>query len=369
MGRRRRRTAKQCLELLQSLPNNNTDAAETGCEAGWVCEDDSSSSSDSEEDASEEGAGDPVGEEAILWQLMQGCQPLHLHQPLHLIQPPGTQEAGNDGIIWNTINPGVEAAATIDDDSFSLGLDCSHDPPTLIHIHRREGTWKLEETLTGRDLADPKPQQNQKFLRVNSLRDVIGGSQDNSFKHSLTLVELTYFSAFGGRNIGDSIRRQMAKLGTNKLWSMYSLRGKKGKMAFIKHPVCRVVIRSCTMTIKHTKEADVELEIAEFLKHAPNKPGGSRYKDQVNIYYLVTKGSVEEDIIERAKKKKKMVLDHLVIQRMDTTGKTVLHTGASPSWLERERTTGLYPQSLVQPDALTVVWSSPPMISLTEVHP
>merc|ERR1712147_578813 len=31
-------------------------------------------------------------------------------------------------------------------------------------------------------------------------------------------------------------------------------------------------------------------------------------KDQVNVYRLVTKGSVEEDIIERAKKK--MVLDH-----------------------------------------------------------
>lgn len=53
---------------------------------------------------------------------------------------------------------------------------------------------------------------------------------------------------------------------------------------------------------------------------------------QVNIYRLVTKGSVEEDILERAKKK--MVLDHLVIQRMDTTGKTVLHTGSAPSrWL------------------------------------
>lgn len=45
-------------------------------------------------------------------------------------------------------------------------------------------------------------------------------------------------------------------------------------------------------------------------------------KNQVNIYRLVTKGSVEEEIIERAKKK--MVLDHLVIQRMDTTGRTVL---------------------------------------------
>lgn len=43
---------------------------------------------------------------------------------------------------------------------------------------------------------------------------------------------------------------------------------------------------------------------------------------QVNIYRLVTRNSVEEDIVERAKRK--MVLDHLVIQRMDTTGRTVL---------------------------------------------
>ncbi|XP_012175740.2 chromodomain-helicase-DNA-binding protein 1 isoform X2 [Bombus terrestris] len=45
-------------------------------------------------------------------------------------------------------------------------------------------------------------------------------------------------------------------------------------------------------------------------------------KNQVNIYRLVTKNSVEEEIVERAKQK--MVLDHLVIQRMDTTGRTVL---------------------------------------------
>ncbi|MGH0141217.1 UNVERIFIED_CONTAM: hypothetical protein FKN15_075777 [Acipenser sinensis] len=51
-------TAKQCLELLQSSPNNDSDVAqmendESGSEADWVCEDESSSSSDSEEDASE----------------------------------------------------------------------------------------------------------------------------------------------------------------------------------------------------------------------------------------------------------------------------------------------------------------------------
>ena len=45
-------------------------------------------------------------------------------------------------------------------------------------------------------------------------------------------------------------------------------------------------------------------------------------KNQVNIYRLVTKASVEEDIVERAKRK--MVLNHLVIQWMDTTGRTML---------------------------------------------
>lgn len=43
----------------------------------------------------------------------------------------------------------------------------------------------------------------------------------------------------------------------------------------------------------------------------------------------MTKQSVEEDIVERAKRK--LVLDHLVIQRMDTTGRTVLSRNAVSS--------------------------------------
>ncbi|XP_066991707.2 chromodomain-helicase-DNA-binding protein 1 isoform X2 [Anabrus simplex] len=50
-------------------------------------------------------------------------------------------------------------------------------------------------------------------------------------------------------------------------------------------------------------------------------------KNQVNIYRLVTRSSVEEEIVEKAKQK--MVLDHLVIQRMDTTGRTVLDKKSS----------------------------------------
>jgi chromodomain-helicase-DNA-binding protein 1 len=45
-------------------------------------------------------------------------------------------------------------------------------------------------------------------------------------------------------------------------------------------------------------------------------------KQEVKIFRFVASCSVDEDIIHRAKNK--MVLDHLVIQSMDTTGKTVI---------------------------------------------
>eukprot|EP00245_Coleochaete_scutata_P008978 TRINITY_DN2859_c0_g4_i2.p1 TRINITY_DN2859_c0_g4~~TRINITY_DN2859_c0_g4_i2.p1 ORF type:complete len:1231 (-),score=311.18 TRINITY_DN2859_c0_g4_i2:118-3264(-) len=48
-------------------------------------------------------------------------------------------------------------------------------------------------------------------------------------------------------------------------------------------------------------------------------------QDVVNIYRFVTSGSVEEDILERAKKK--MVLDHLVIQKLDAQGRLDLQKG------------------------------------------
>lgn len=69
-------------------------------------------------------------------------------------------------------------------------------------------------------------------------------------------------------------------------------------------------------------------------------------KNQVNIYRLVTKGSVEEDILERAKQK--MVLDHLVIQRMDTTGKTILSKGTGGSTSTPNATTPFNKEELAQ---------------------
>lgn len=43
------------------------------------------------------------------------------------------------------------------------------------------------------------------------------------------------------------MRRIFRKLGTNSVWSYYSLKGKKGKQAFADIPICSVVISKCTL--------------------------------------------------------------------------------------------------------------------------
>ncbi|MGH0145692.1 UNVERIFIED_CONTAM: hypothetical protein FKN15_023662 [Acipenser sinensis] len=101
-------TAKQCLKLLQTLPNNDSDTAEmgndeSGSKADWVC-----SSSDSEEDASE-----VPGPSA-----QRGRRRRNNHVAAPARMPATSPEAASSpvvapvphGTVWNTINPGAEAA-------------------------------------------------------------------------------------------------------------------------------------------------------------------------------------------------------------------------------------------------------------------
>ena len=123
-----------------------------------------------------------------------------------------------------------------------------------------------------------------------------------------------------GANSGVSARKIMAKIGTNKLWSKYSLKGRKSKLAFKDLAICRIIIskmfkhlqwkrkeakknriswmkerksltndvfyltlspsfaEACLRVHKKVSEVEVEEHIAEYLKHAPNKPGGIRHK-------------------------------------------------------------------------------------------
>ena len=76
--------------------------------------------------------------------------------------------------------------------------------------------------------------------------------------------------------------------------------------------------KPCTLCVRRNPQNDLQ---------AMSRAHRIGQKDTVNIYRFLTSNTVEEDILERAKQK--MVLDHLVIQRMDTSGRTVLGPNAA----------------------------------------
>uniref|UniRef100_UPI00358F0851 uncharacterized protein isoform X4 n=1 Tax=Myxine glutinosa TaxID=7769 RepID=UPI00358F0851 len=90
--------------------------------------------------------------------------------------------------------------------------------------------------------------------------------------------QTAYLASFGGASLGASVRRMMRKIGKNELWSKYSLKGRKGKNKFEDLPICRLVISASMKNHPNMKIADVEAEITETLKHAPNKDGGKNKK-------------------------------------------------------------------------------------------
>lgn len=76
---------------------------------------------------------------------------------------------------------------------------------------------------------------------------------------------------------------------------------------------------------------------------------------QVSVYRLMIKGSVEEDIVERAKRK--MVLDHLVIQSMDTTGRTVLNRNSVQSkYVRTQNILGFFTINILHCIPLLICW-------------
>lgn len=60
-------------------------------------------------------------------------------------------------------------------------------------------------------------------------------------KKNVMFLKVNYCGALCGADVGDSARRILAKIGSNNLWSSYSLKGRRGKMAFKSTAVCRLV--------------------------------------------------------------------------------------------------------------------------------
>ncbi|CAC5420020.1 unnamed protein product [Mytilus coruscus] len=104
------------------------------------------------------------------------------------------------------------------------------------------------------------------------LLEIIRQLESPEFKKKL----INLLSTLGGSKVGDTIRKMLRVLGTNCLWSNYSLKGKKNKN-FSELSLCRVVTKSC-IKIHRCSVSEVEDCIAETLKHAPAQKDGPRYK-------------------------------------------------------------------------------------------
>ena len=58
----------------------------------------------------------------------------------------------------------------------------------------------------------------------------------------LFMFQTLYLSALGGKDLGDTVRRQLRKIATNNVLGQYSLKGKKKKKNFGSLAVCSVII-------------------------------------------------------------------------------------------------------------------------------
>ncbi|XP_069176351.1 uncharacterized protein [Procambarus clarkii] len=98
---------------------------------------------------------------------------------------------------------------------------------------------------------------------------------ESSFRTKFVLL----LTSVRGSDCATTVRRIMKKIGTNGLWSLYSLKGQKKKLAFLeKQELYNVILKSSINAHPQVKVEDVTFQISEVLKHAPNRPGGSRYK-------------------------------------------------------------------------------------------
>ncbi|CAB4013322.1 Hypothetical predicted protein [Paramuricea clavata] len=154
--------------------------------------------------------------------------------------------------------------------SVLMKLDSIIENQKEILVHLRHQNVGIERTCNG-DLDDSLARP---MNALNEVEELCGKVEQAAFAKTL----VNYLAAQCGHTCGDTVRRIMAKLGTNQLWSLFSFKGRKGKKSFKSLSLCNTIIKACMKSHPKATELSIEEHISETLKHAPNKPGGSRYR-------------------------------------------------------------------------------------------
>lgn len=100
-------------------------------------------------------------------------------------------------------------------------------------------------------------------------------STEENFRKQLT----SYLRMYGSNKVGKTVRRTIRCIGTNRLWSQFSIKGRK-KLPVKDRPLLRVMTKACSKCHKEAKITECETEIGECLKHATIKEGCNKYRSK-----------------------------------------------------------------------------------------
>ncbi|XP_063066724.1 uncharacterized protein LOC134458362 [Engraulis encrasicolus] len=126
----------------------------------------------------------------------------------------------------------------------------------------------VSANVQARGAVDPLPKSCQTEDELKELCQRL--LTDQAYRRQL----VSFLSLDGTTTLGRSVRRMLTRVGSTDLWSGYSMRGRK-KKSFSDLPLMQVLQKACNNCHPACKTVDVEREVAEFLKHAPFKKGGS----------------------------------------------------------------------------------------------
>ncbi|CAC5406127.1 unnamed protein product [Mytilus coruscus] len=134
-------------------------------------------------------------------------------------------------------------------------------------------------------------------------QDAHGQSDTEKIEHSVNQNCYAY-SEMEATNKTDYMDNERAVLQNSvqskrsSIWCPFRLqKGQKGKEAFTGHPLCRIITKCCSRVFPKSKVTDMEEVLIGFLKQAPHKPGGPKYKKPVRKGQTISQEELESEQI------------------------------------------------------------------------
>ncbi|CAG2247697.1 unnamed protein product [Mytilus edulis] len=114
-------------------------------------------------------------------------------------------------------------------------------------------------------------------------------------------LQVRVLGALGGSNIGDTLRRIMRRIGSNSLWSLFSLKGKNKKTSLKAEPIYKIITKSCIAVHSNGKESDIDEALSDFLRHAPHQADVS-YKEKKGAMHFCSPSKWKKTTITKSYK-------------------------------------------------------------------